>query len=484
MPQKIKPLIIDSKINENTYLELNISNKDDNLENEGILSKINSKSELWINKYCPKTTDTIKSNKESIKKIKYWLKNFYKSKNKDICIVISGVHGIGKTLITKLIMKECKYNMIYFNSFSSKKKDNIDNRVMKYFINETIRKREKKCIIIDESENISLTSEKNAINEMYKENNLKKYFPLIFITNTQHNKLICDIKKNSKTYDFEKPSKDDLLTLLVNVEKKENFKIDRKAINELFTFCQFDYRRFLVILQDIYFTYNCKIIKAKYIKEFINNNNKKNEEISLFDATKFALEKYSNFTMLQELYLNEKVLLPLMIHENYLKFMFLNYKCKNNDIYMKIMKNISDSISWGDVIETSIYTDQNWFLQENIHAFYTTINTSYHLNKYNSVAKLNSPLISFSSDLNKTSLKNINRKNIMTLKKSIMNKNLDDLIFINKLVSDLVINKKFDEVKKVRLEYNLSIKDIEIILKLNKMKEKITLTSKMKKLIT
>lgn len=347
-----------------------------------------------------------------------------------------------------------------------------------------MEKEKKKCIIIDESENISLTSEKNAINEMYKENNLKKYFPLIFITNTQHNKLICDIKKNSKTYNFVKPNKDDLLSLLVNIEKKENFKIDRKAINELFTFCQFDYRRFLVILQDIYFTYNSKIIKAKKIKEFINNNNRKNEEISLFDATKFALEKYSNFNMLQELYLNEKVLLPLMIHENYLKFMFLNYKCKNNDIYMKIMKNISDSISWGDVIETSIYTDQNWFLQENIHAFYTTINTSYHLNKYNSITKLNSPLISFSSDLNKTSLKNINRKNILTLKKSIMNKNLDDLIFINKLISNLVINKKFDEVKKVRLEYNLSIKDIEIILKLNKMKEKITLTSKMKKLIT
>ena len=61
-------------------------------------------------------------------------------------------------------------------------------------------------------------------------------------------------------------------------------------------------------------------------------------------------------------------------------------------------------------------------LQENIHAFYTTINTSYYLNKYNK-NKLSSPLISFSADLNKTSLKNINRKNILILKKSIVNKN-------------------------------------------------------------
>ena len=483
MPPKIKPLIIDSKINEDTHLELHLNNKDKNIETHNFNTST-SKSELWINKYCPKTTKVIKSNKDSIKVIKKWLKNFYKSKDSDICIVISGVHGIGKTLITKLLIKELKYNMIYFNSYSTKKKDNIDNRVMKYYTNETIGKKIKNCIVIDESENISLTSEKNAINEMYKENNIKKHFPLIFITNTQHNKLICDIKKHSRTYDLIKPNKKDLLNLLENIENKEDFKIDRSVIDELLDFCQFDYRRFLIILQDINFTYNMKLIKAKHIREFIINNKKKNQEISLFDATKYALEQYSNFNLLQELYLNEKVLLPLMIHENYLKFMFLNYKCKNNDIYIKIMKNISDSISWGDVIETSIYTDQNWFLQENIHAFFTTINTSYYLNKYNNSSKLEAPLISFSSDLNKTSLKNINRKNILTLKKSIFNKNLDDLIFINKIITNMVLNKKYEEVRQVRLEYNLSIKDIEIILKLNKMKEKIVLTSKMKKLIT
>ena len=180
--------------------------------------------------------------------------------------------------------------------------------------------------------------------------------------------------------------------------------------------------------------------------------------------------------------MNEKVLLPLMIHENYINFMFSNYNCRNNDIYIKIMKNVSNSISWGDVIETSIYTDQNWFLQENIHAFYTTINTSFHLNKYpknkDEKAKIN-----FSSDLNKTSLKNINRKNISILKQSMPNKNLEDLIYMNNIISKYVINKEYDKVKYMKNSYGLSIKDIEIILKLNKITEKITLTSKIKKLI-
>ena len=80
------------------------------------------------------------------------------------------------------------------------------------------------------------------------------------------------------------------------IQKKENFSINsEKAIKKIIKFCQYDYRRFLIVLQDIYFTYksNNGVITYDNIKSFINSNNKKNQEISLFDATRFALEKYS-----------------------------------------------------------------------------------------------------------------------------------------------------------------------------------------------
>ena len=56
---------------------------------------------------------------------------------------------------------------------------------------------------------------------------------------------------------------------------------------------------------------------------------------------------------------------------------------KTKDSWDNIIYNIvkvSDSISRGDDIETSIYTDQNWYLQ-NIHGFYTCLNTSFWINK-------------------------------------------------------------------------------------------------------
>ena len=467
-----------AKLNENRDFNFSI----DNIE----INKRKKKNKIfWIDKYAPTNTNEILSNKDSIIKIRNWLKNFYKEK-KNSCCVILGIHGIGKTLLSKLIVDECGYTNIYFNSYTSKKEPAISSRVMKFYKTKSITEKKKYCVIIDESETISLTSEKNAISDMYKENCTEFYFPLIFIiTNTQHNKFISDIMKFSLNFTLNKPTTENLKNLLYKIQEKEKFKLENdKAENKLIKFCQQDYRRFLIVLQDLYFTYRSKdgTISYKDIKKFIKSSKKKNQEISLFDATRFALEKYSSFTELQTLYMNEKVLLPLMIHENYINFMFSNYESKNNDTYIKIMKNVSDSISWGDVIETSIYTDQNWFLQENIHAFYTTINTSYNLNKFPK-NKDEKALVSFSSDLNKTSLKNINRKNISILKKNLENKNLEDLIYMNNIVSDLVINKKFDVVKSIKNAYNLSIKDIEIILKLNKISGKITLTSKMKKLI-
>ena len=467
-----------AKLNENKSFNFEIDNIKINKEER-------NNNVFWIDKYAPTRTNDIDSNMSIISEIKSWLNNFYK-KDSNTCCVILGVHGIGKSLIAKLLVKECNYNDIYFNSYTSKKQDAISSRVMKFYRTKSISRKKKYCVIIDESETISLTSEKNAISEMYKENCVKKYFPLIFIiTNTQHNKFISDIMKCSLTFTLERPNFTHLKNLLLKIQKKEQFKFDsEKAIKKLIKFCQYDYRRFLIVLQDIFFTYknNSKIITYDNIKSFIHSNKKKNQEISLFDATRFALEKYSSFSELQTLYMNEKVLLPLMIHENYINFMFSNYNCRNNDVYIKIMKDVSNSISWGDVIETSIYTDQNWFLQENIHAFYTTINTSYNLNKYPK-NKQEKAKISFSSDLNKTSLKNINRKNISILKQNMPNKNLNDLIYMNNIISNYVINKEYDKVRSIKHAYELNIKDIEIILKLNKITEKITLTSKMKKLI-
>jgi hypothetical protein len=185
-----------------------------------------------------------------------------------------------------------------------------------------------------------------------------------------------------------------------------------------------------------------------------------------------------------KLYESEKVLLPLMIHENYLKKILNKTKNSWESIIHNIVK-VSDSLSRGDNIETSIYTDQNWYLQ-NIHGFYTCLNTSFWINRYKTKYTLKSDKMKFSSDLNKTSLKNINRKNINNLLKIIPNKSIEEIMYINQLANYLVKNNMEGELITVLQHYkkDITVKEIELFLKIDKTQDFYTLTSKDKKRIS
>ena len=78
--------------------------------------------------------------------------------------------------------------------------------------------------------------------------------------------------------------------------------------------------------------------------------------------------------------------------------------------------------------------------------------------------------ICFSSDLNKTSLKNINRKNIYNLSNFIGNKSIFEYLMLNKLSNYLIINNN-DKILLDKLKYynkKLDIKNIELCLKIDK----------------
>ena len=140
-----------AKLNESKVFKFNVDKVEKN-EKKKERNKI-----FWIDKYAPTNTNLISSNRAQILKIKTWLNDFYKNRTTNSCIVILGVHGIGKTLIARLLAKECGYNEIYFNSYTSKKEVAITSRVMNLYKNKSIAEKKKHCVIIDESETISLT---------------------------------------------------------------------------------------------------------------------------------------------------------------------------------------------------------------------------------------------------------------------------------------------------------------------------------------
>jgi replication factor C subunit 1 len=444
---------------------------------------------LWVNKYRPKYLNEVIGHKDQINNIKKWILNLNTNKNQ--AIIISGIHGIGKSLTIKLIFEELNYliRIIYPNEIK-------DHRIFDDFndyynhqnsihskINFKNDNKKKLVLIFEETENITLTSEKKYIMDIFKENNKKKCFPLIFISNNQHSKLLNDLKKNCDEIHFNSPIKQEFLKLIKFICNNEKIKIsDDYGLDILIDFCQKDIRRLINLLQE--FSFNFNEINKENILKFITKSREKNIDIGLFDATNQILNNYLDYDTIIKFYESEKVLLPLMIHENYIKKV-LN-KCSDNwdNVLFNLVK-ISDSISRGDNIETSIYTDQNWYLQ-NIHGFYTCLNSSYWISKSNENNKIDLKQIKFSSDLNKTSLKNINRKNITNLLKFIPNKSIYEILILNRICNYMILNDKEEEFIDLLFEYNkdISIKEIELCLKIDKTHEFKLLCSKDKKKIT
>ncbi len=452
----------------------------------------NSKNQdLWINKYKPTTINQIIGNKEQIQSFKNWIENL--SENKNQGIIVSGNQGLGKSLTIKLILEELGFIVRIINPNEIKDHRIYDDFNDYYnFVNSIYTKihfndskNKKLALVFDETENITLTSEKKYVMDIYKENNKSKSFPLIFISNNQHSKLLNDLKKGCHEIVFTNPAQNELKDLIKKISLKENILWDSEVLmDKLILFSQNDVRRLIILLQELsYHLSNGKVIETS-LNEFIEKSREKNIDIGLFDSTERILNNYLDYETIIKLYESEKVLLPLMIHENYLKKILNKSKDSWENIIHNIVK-VSDSISRGDNIETSIYTDQNWYLQ-NIHGFYTCLNTSFWINKNKSNYKIDMEDIKFSSDLNKTSLKNINRKNIVNLSKIINNKSNQEILMLNKICNHLIEKNKEDELIKILNGYNkdISIKEIELCLKIDKTTEFNTLASKDKKRIT
>lgn len=428
---------------------------------------------LWINKWKPNKLQDIVGHSIQINKIKSWIEKVKDKKYQSL--IISGNHGIGKNITINLILEEYGYIVKTINPSEIKTHRNDDNFDDYYNHHNSIIskidmnnvKKKQLAIIFNDTESISLTSEKKYVFNIFKENNKLKSFPLIFITNNHHSKLLNDLKKYTPEIRFYSPSSYEIKKFIKKICKKEKILINSEVYESLINFSQYDIKRLLNILQELSYHYKDKTLDLKEFSKFKNKSKEKDIEIGLFDATLSIINTYKTFPFIYKLYESEKVLLPLMIHQNFKNKIFKKTTSSYDDKLFQLVK-ISDSISRGDNIETSIYTDQNWYLQ-NIHGFYTCLNTSYWINKYNN-NKISIKDIKFSSDLNKTSLKNINKKNINNLLKIFPKKSIEEILMLNKISNKLLEDNKIEELIGIFKQYkkDITFKDIELCIKIDK----------------
>jgi hypothetical protein len=219
------------------------------------------------------------------------------------------------------------------------------------------------------------------------------------------------------------------------------------------------------------------IITKEIIDEYCISCKEKDMDFDLYRISSKLINGYNGLEESLLYYEADKVVVPLMIQQNYVKNInfYSEDETKNPDIACKI----SEFLSKGDVIENYIYGNQNWDLQE-VHGFYSVAGPSFYLDKYligDRTEKLDYP-----KDLNKTSIMMINKGTIEKAKKGLKNMDIHDYIYLNEIVKTLLSKDKIKECMELFEGYDLKIENIESLIKVEKIKNtKTNLTSKQKK---
>lgn len=484
-------------------------------------TETNENNKLWCELYKPISSKELTCGSKIIEPLREWLTNWEIRKIKTLhvlqqrpskrksktekelpksCALIVGGAGVGKTTAVSVIADECNYQ-VYKPSLLGCKDvktliDILNNTVKSTNITNMITgiNQKKIVIVIDEIESISsIPIEKKIIKALQKENDHEWHFPIIFISDEKHNKLLVEFNKSCFKIKIYPPPDFILDKILSKIIIDQKMGLDCKETSDIIIkHAQHDVRRLVNILQELYNIYGTKQITNENINNYLMMSRTKDLDTGLFDATKQLLYKYENIDTCMTLFTKAKVLLPLMIQQNYMTVIL--DKTKKNQLTHKdaidTMLLVSETISKGDLAENGVYANQTW-REQDFHCLYTCVKTSYYMNKLNKEeVDVNKIYINlgYTFDLNRTSIKNINKKNITNTEDCFKNINIFDYIYINRILKILLSEGKLKKCVRLLRGYNIKIEHIESLLKIDKIKKSKTksysLSAKQKTLLT
>ena len=211
----------------------------------------------------------------------------------------------------------------------------------------------------------------------------------------------------------------------------------------------------------------------------------KDVDIEIFEATDKILNKKLSPDEILNYYDNDRLLLPMMLHENYIQSIY-NRDISEEEKFKKVLE-CADALMENDIYQTAIYENQNWEIADTMALKYCLkINEIGQMKKF--AAK--NDKINYTVLLNKISFYHTNKKLINTLSGKLdVNLSFDDMYFLSENIAYHIFNKNGNKkkLKEIMKQYNLTVDNIDLLLRINKLNNvdiKKKYTAKIKKEIT
>jgi replication factor C subunit 1 len=325
--------------------------------------------------YRPKRIEEFVGNKQIIQPFIKWLLEWNCNDKNNKCALISGLCGIGKSLLVELILKKHDYNIINLAIDDERNKDYMNNVIKPLIKTKNTYDGQENILVVSEIDCGSDYGFISSLNECIKETKI----PIVCICDNRYDQGIKLILNYCFDLKMIKPSYQDVYCLIYKIIINEKIKIKESEIKEMYEQSNGDIRFILNNLQ----------FGLRISNKIIQNNNIFDTTCKLLLIDESIDKKYETFWLSKDLH-------PLMVQENYIS----NTLGVRDEI--KKLENISysaDALSDLDICDNFV-NKINWDIEP-----YVALNTIRAALKCNKKS-----LIKFSRFLEKVSIMNKNKR--------------------------------------------------------------------------
>ena len=264
-----------------------------------------------------------------------------------------------------------------------------------------------------------------------------------------------------------KPSNYEMTKITNRVIESEKLNIDDDAVPFVVKHAMGDVRRLINILQDIHIAFGDKDVSVEEVLKLFETFDKKDLDIQIYESTMAIFNKKLRIEELISYFEMGRLLLPIMLHENY-PYIINNREIDLPESLHKMIDCI-DALIENDIFQTNMFKTQSWPASEPSGALLCGKINHIVTNLKKSI--ITTDTIKYTSLSNKISLYHTNLKLINSLNSRLgINLTQDEIYFLSEIIVYHLYNKngKKEEIVKILKRYNLSIDDIDVLIRINK----------------
>lgn len=295
---------------------------------------------MYTIKYRPNNLNEFIGNAASVQSLEKWLINWSPNNKKQKCALISGLTGVGKSLLAVLVLKKHDYNINELDLECDRNKDYITKYIKPLLKTKHNCQNKKNVLLVSDIDCGNDYGFISSLLECIKETNI----PIICICDNRYDQSIKTLATYCVDFKMVKPSYDEVYRLIYKVVITEKIRIGESRIKKLYAESNGDIRYILNTLQ-------MNLKKNDGAKDVSNPN--------VFDTTKKLLSMDNDINNKYIMYWLNHDIHTLMIQENYINNSF-NVKCEA--VKLENISKSADCLSEADLFESYVNV-LNWELE-------------------------------------------------------------------------------------------------------------------------